>query len=264
MRLFYYPGCASQHLARDLHQAVEALFSALELEIAPLEDWNCCGAREVAGESPLVGLLLAARNLALVQEGRLIVTCSLCYHNLKLAEKELSRDRESLRQLNDLLAEEGLSYSPDSVRVSHLLEFLCEKDNLSRLVSEVKRSGLRTPVAPFYGCFLSRPFGLEAGLMEKLLDLSGFGVAANPLKHHCCGGHLPRTDSPVIKELCGRLIYSAGRAGARFLGVCCPVCRLNLELYGPEEGPRVLYVPQLLGLKLGLPPAALGLEDGEL
>ncbi len=211
MNLFYYPGCASQHLARDLHQAVEALFSALDLEVTPLEDWNCCGAREIAGYRPLVGWLLAARNLALVKEGKLITTCSLCYHNLKRAEKELQENGEALRQTNALLKEEGLQYSPGKVRVVHLLEFLCEKGTLSRLVSEVKGKAPRSRIAPFYGCFLSRPFGLEPGLMEKLLDLSGFEVIAHPLKHHCCGGHLPRTDSPVIKDLCGRLVYGGKR-----------------------------------------------------
>ncbi|MBX6424029.1 heterodisulfide reductase-related iron-sulfur binding cluster [Thermosulfurimonas sp. F29] len=262
MRIFYYPGCASQHLARELHRAVEALFMALELEISILEDWNCCGAREIARFPPTVGWFLATRNLALAEEGILITTCSLCYHNLKRTSRALQKYPEALQHINDILREEGLRYRPERLQILHLLEFLCKKENLARLVSEVKGRGEKIPVVSFYGCFLSRPFPLESGLMEKLLDISGFEVKPYSLAHYCCGGHLPRTDSPVIRELCTRLLLAAERTGARFMGVCCPVCKTNLEIYGPRKDLKVVYLPQLLGMRLGLPPAITGLEGG--
>jgi len=261
VKTFYYPGCASQHLARDLHRAVEALLAGLELEVEVLEDWNCCGAREVAGLPSTVGWFLAARNLALVEEGQLVATCSLCYHNLKKVARRLREDSRALERVNTVLREEGLILRPERVRVLHLLEFLGEREIFGRMLSELKGRGEGKRVAVFYGCFLSRPFSVEADLMERVLGLCGFEVVSYPLARYCCGGHLPRTDSPVIRRLCERLLYGARRSGAHFLAVCCPVCKTNLEVYGSRDGPEVVYLPRILAQRLGVFPPVPEMED---
>lgn len=260
MRVFYYPGCSSEHLARDFHLSVETLFSVLGIEIENLEDWNCCGAREIHDYQDLLGLSLAARNLALAEKGDLLVTaCSLCFFNLKRAEKILREDQDLLQKINTILGEADLSYHPGKVHILHLLEFLSIKEILSRLLKQIKGKD-KTSVVPYYGCFLSRPFPFDLFTMEKILRILGYEVKPFTLKSHCCGGHLPRTNSPIIQELCGRILLEAEMRGADFITVTCPVCKLNLEIYGFREGlPRIIYFTQLIGLRLGLPSSLLGL-----
>ncbi len=262
MRVFYYPGCSSEHLARDLHLAVETLWHTLEIPVEILPDWNCCGAREGYEAGEVIGLALAARNLALAQEASfLITTCSLCFYNLKRADILLRKDPQLLERVNLVLKEAGLQYHPGRIRPLHLLEFLSLKEILALLVKQVRPEN-GPSVVSYYGCFLSRPYGLDLLSMEKILQVCGYEVKPFTLKTHCCGGHLPRTDSPVIRQLCGRLFLEAEMRGANMIAVSCPVCKLNLELYGAREGgPQVVYFPQLLALSLGIPPALLGITE---
>ncbi len=60
----------------------------------------------------------------------------------------------------------------------------------------------------------------------------------------------------------------AREAGAECIAVACPLCQMNLDLrqadarkaHGDLPQTPVLYVTQLLGLALGLPPEDLGLR----
>ena len=259
MHLSYYPGCASYHLARSLDQTLEILFELWSWPVRRLEHGNCCGAREVSTASPRVRWFLAARNLALAGEGMLLVTCSLCYHNLRRAERELSRNAKELARLNRILAREGLQYDPSRVKVRHLLDFLWEKGPPSGLPQRTSSPGW--PVVAYYGCFLARPWPVARESFERVLELGGYRVCEFPLRQACCGGHLPRSDSPVIEGLCTRLLEGARAAGAEVLAVSCPACRSNLEIYGGDSGVRVLYFTELLALAQGVPPSYWGLAE---
>ncbi len=258
MKILYYPGCSSEHLARDLYLSIETLASSLGVELEVLSDWNCCGAREIEEAPEGVGLFLAARNLALAQGEELLVACSLCFHNLKRAQDLLRKEAGFRARIAELLKEEGLELSLKTPQILPLTEFLARLD-----LSKFRSAGFRgLPVAVYYGCFLSRPCPTDLEALEKALSAVGYPVVPTTLKSHCCGGHLPRTDSPVIKNLCQRLIFEAHQKGATGLAVACPVCKLNLEIYGGPSFP-VRYFTQYLGLALGLSPSWLGLPEEE-
>ncbi len=263
MRVFYYPGCSSQHLARDLHLSAKAIFEALEVSVEELPDWNCCGANEVCGEGDLVGLVLAARNMALVgRDSTVVTTCSLCRYNLRLAQEAMKRSQEVLESVNSALAEAHLKCDPGGVRILHLLEFLGEGRVLASLIKQLKREVPLT-VGVYYGCFLARPFPVEFSSAKKLLQMCGCRLKELELASHCCGGHLPRADSPVIKELSGRILAEAENKGVELVVVMCPVCKLNLELYAYEEGrPQVVFFTQLLAYAVGAPKSMLGSVAG--
>ncbi|QJA06162.1 hypothetical protein FVE67_04820 [Thermosulfurimonas marina] len=258
MHLYYFPGCAAYHLAHSMDQAVEALFELWSLPVKRLADWNCCGAREVSAKAPRVRWFLAARNLALAGEGIVLTGCSLCYHNLRRTEEELLQNEWELNQLNRVLAREGLRYDPSRVRVRHLLDFLVQKEVLSGVPRAT--SSPKWPVVAYYGCFLARPWPVSEGSLEKVLKLAGYRVKEFSLRESCCGGHLPRSDSPVIESLCRRLLQGAQAIGAEIVAVSCPACRSNLEIYGRVPGVRILYFSELLALAFGVPPSYLGLE----
>ncbi len=133
--------------------------------------------------------------------------------------------------------------------------------------------GLR--VAAYYGCLLSRPPEVVAfddpehpTVMDELVRATGAEAVDWPFKTECCGASLSVTRSGVVNRLGHRLLSMAHRAGAECIVTACTLCQMNLDFRQPEarkgkdpfpELP-VLYITQLLGLALGLPSKALGLD----
>jgi len=44
MNLGYYPGCALHGSSNDYEQSVRACLGALDVTLAEIDDWICCGA----------------------------------------------------------------------------------------------------------------------------------------------------------------------------------------------------------------------------
>lgn len=65
MRLAYYPGCSLESSSEAYDVSVRAVCELLEIDLEPLEDWNCCGATEASVLGRVAAYALAARNLAL-------------------------------------------------------------------------------------------------------------------------------------------------------------------------------------------------------
>ena len=109
--------------------------------------------------------------------------------------------------------------------------------------------------------------------MDELVAAAGAESVDWPFKTECCGASLSMTHSAVVSRLAHRLLCMAREAGADCLAVACPLCQVNLDLrqadagkaHGPLRPMPVLYVTQLLGLALGLPREALGIDalDGQ-
>jgi len=64
----YYPGCSMDGTGRAYGDSIEVVLPALDIGLAELEDWNCCGATEYLGISPLKSQALVGRNLALAEK----------------------------------------------------------------------------------------------------------------------------------------------------------------------------------------------------
>jgi heterodisulfide reductase subunit B len=81
----------------------------------------------------------------------------------------------------------------------------------------------------------------------------------------CCGASHMNTKMDVGLELVGAILKAA--QGADAIVTVCPMCQINLEGYQQKVskinrmdlGMTILYLPQLLGLAIGLPEESLGL-----
>ncbi len=101
MKVSYYPGCSLEGTAADYAASIAGVTPLLDLELAELEDWNCCGASAAHSINHQLSLELPARNLALARKTGLdlVVPCALCFNRLKAAEKaEPQSGRELVRQ----------------------------------------------------------------------------------------------------------------------------------------------------------------------
>lgn len=274
MKYFYYPGCSLEGSAREYDLSTRAAMGALGGELLELDDWSCCGASAAEPVSRLLSLALPARNLALAQKAGtkadFLVPCSACYLNLLRAEDVMSKDRKTADLVNRTLDVEGLSYA-GGIGIRHLLDVLANDIGPEGIAAKLKRpmSGLR--VAPYYGCQALRPYKVfddpeQPRSMEPILRTLGADVHAWSVGAKCCGAGLMTTKKDLALELVAEILDAAH--GADCIATVCPMCQMNLEigqkkLSGMKRkdlSVSVLYLPQLIGMGLGLAGKELGLE----
>jgi heterodisulfide reductase subunit B len=242
-------------------------------EITELEDWSCCGASAAEAQSRLLALALPARNLAIAEKmgvaRDLVVPCSACYLNLRKVAEKIRREPELLTALNTVLSADGLRLS-GGVRVRHLLDVLANDLGAQALRAKVARPLKGLTIAPYYGCQCLRPYKVfddpEAPRsMSPLITAAGATVHPWQMGARCCSASLMTAKPEVGLPLVAGILKAA--RGADAIATVCPMCQMNLEAFqskasrfaAEELTISVLYLPQLLGLALGLAEAELGL-----
>ena len=274
MKYTYYPGCSLEGTAREYDLSTRAALAALGVELVELPDWTCCGATAAESVSSLLALSLAARNLALAESDEnppdLLVPCSACYLNLKNAEIKAREDPQVRGRINEVLAADGRTWQ-GRVRVKHLLEVLSRDIGSQTIRGLVKNKLTGRRLAPYYGCQCLRPHAVfddpeEPTSMEPLIKALDAEVHDWGMGGRCCGASHMTTKPEVALELVEAILREA--VGADAIVTVCPMCQMNLEAYqdkvsrkaGQDLRITVLYLPQLIGLALGLPEEQLRIK----
>jgi heterodisulfide reductase subunit B2 len=276
MKYAYFPGCSLEATGIAYEESVKAIARPMGIELEEIPDWNCCGATAYLSVNEVLSFCLSARNLAQAAgTGAPVVTaCNACYTNLRKTEAYLA-EFPALKQKVDLaLAAGGLRYD-GGVVTKHFLQAIVEDVGWETVRSLVTAplTGLR--IAPYYGCQIARPYGIEDDkdnpmLLDRLLETLGATPVAFPMKTVCCGGSLMGTREEVALRLCRNLLLCAQQAEADCIAVLCPLCQINLDAfqdqinksYGTDFRIPILYFTQLVGLALGLSPISLGIQRG--
>jgi heterodisulfide reductase subunit B len=275
MRYAYYPGCSLEATGRPYEESAVAVAKVLEMELVELEDWNCCGATAYMSVNEVLSFSLTARNLcrAKATGDTLVTPCSACFTNLRKTEAYMAQFPEMKRKVNEALAEANLHYE-GGVVTKHFLQAVMEDVGVDEVKSHVRRplSGLR--VAPYYGCQIARPYGIEDDtdnptMLDTLLAAIGATPTYYPMKTFCCGGSLMGTRENVALRLCRNLLLCAQQDNAQCIAVTCPLCQLNLDAYqsainktyGTSFNLPIVYFTQLMGIAFGLDSKKLGLTQ---
>ncbi len=260
MKVSYYPGCSLEGTAVDYAESIAAVAPLLDVELAELEDWNCCGASAAHSISHALALDLPVRNLRIAaQAGRdLVVPCALCFSRLKFAEKALR-------------GPEGAAWGvrPESlVKVWDLLDYLTQPARLKALAKKVVRPLKGLKAVCYYGCLVARPPRVtdkedyeNPENMEALLRVLGAEPLDWSYKTDCCGAGLAVARPDIIDTLVQRLYDRALAAGADCFVVSCQMCQANLDLPQKRIGRKagrnyylpVFYFTELIGLASGHP-----------
>lgn len=265
----YFPGCSLHATAREFDESLRAVAPLLDLELAEIDDWACCGATSAHATNHLLSIALPARTLALAeaqQHKQVLAPCAACYSRLATARHELANDAGLAQRVGDVLQRPFAN----TVAVSSMAQVLHEL--VPTIKSRVKVPLQQLRVACYYGCLLVRPPHLCVGddaeqpcALEDIVAATGATAVRWNKRLDCCGGgfSLSRTDSVI--RLSRAIIDDAATAGADALVVACPMCQSNLDLrqraMGRATGPLpVLFVTQLVGLALGVVASSLGLE----
>ena len=279
MRYGYYPGCSLGCTARPYGTSTEAIVGLLGIELEEVEDWNCCGATEYFSLNKAAAYALVGRNLALASSQdnieQLTTPCNACYLNLKKTDYYMGKYPKLDKLTNEALAAGGLSYTPGSLRIRHLIDIIINDVGYDSLADKVVRPLTGVRLAPYYGCLITRPEISEEPLddfeqptfLDKLLATLGADVADYPLKTQCCGGHMTQIDTEAGHPLIHNLLQNANENNADAIVTLCPMCHLNLDAYQTHVIRHfdttfkipVLYFTQMIGLALGIEPKELGI-----
>ncbi len=256
MKVSFYPGCSLKGTAKDYAKSVLGCCEALGIELAELDDWNCCGATAAHSINEKAAIGLAARNLRIAaKEGlEMVVPCPLCYNRLKTAQRRLKEDPgQGGREQTGLM-------------VWDLANFMASEPVLDRIKSSLKRPLSGLAAVCYYGCMASRPPKITGELlyenpvsMERILSAIGVEVRDWSYKTDCCGASHLVARPDIVFTLVGNLYSQAKRAGARVIVVSCQMCQANLDLHqeeilgAPDPGEMipVLYFTELVGLAIG-------------
>lgn len=274
MNYLYYPGCSLTASAREYDLATRAIMSGMDAALTEIDAWTCCGASAAAPISHLLSLSLGARNLALAErmapEGQIMVPCSACYLNLKNAQEVLRNDSVGRERVNEVLSAVELTAS-GSVRVRHLLDVLSVDLGAARLTERISRPLTGLTVAPYYGCQCLRPYvefddPERPVSMRPLIEAIGAEVLEWEMGARCCGAALVSTQPDTGLKRVAAILKAA--KGADLIVTVCPMCQMNLDAWqsrashmaAEDLSITVLYLPQLLGLAMGLNADEIGLD----
>jgi heterodisulfide reductase subunit B len=262
----YFPGCTLSTTAIDYDASGRAVAAALGVDLAELDDWNCCGATFPLNTENVMDMLAPARILIAAEERETDVAalCAVCFNVLKRSDHFLRTHPEATRRLN-LFVEEG-DYT-GAVHVRHLLDIL--RDDVGwdavRARTTTPLKGMR--LAPYYGCLLLRPqaeMNLDdpeaPTILHDLIAALGAQPVSFPDQAECCGSYLLVSQPQATERLSGRVVDSARQAGAEMIVTACPLCQYNLseaQKHLPEEYRLpVVYFTQVMAAAFGLPEHA--------
>lgn len=271
MKIGYYPGCSLDATSREYGESVHAVCAELGLELAEIDDWNCCGATSAHSTNHLLSVALPARNLALAEASGLsevLAPCAACFNRLAVASHEIAHDADLAARMPALLERPFAN----TVKVRNILDVLRQfapaiREKAVRPLKDVK-------VACYYGCLLLRPPEVaqfddpeDPSSMEEVVSAAGATPVRWNRRLDCCGAAFSLSRKPSVLRLGAAILADAKAAGADCIAVACPLCHSNLdfrqkamEARGVHADLPILFLTEIVGLALGLEGKALGIE----
>lgn len=263
MEVSYYPGCSLHGMAAEYDESIQAVCRTLDIALAELDDWSCCGASSAHFLNDELAIRLPARNLAIAErEGReLLVPCAACFQRLKHADKALRED--AAHWIDE-------PYQ-GKTGIYHVNDFFDRPEWVEKIKQHVTRPLSGLAGVPYYGCLSQRPPKVTDApqpenpqSMDRLMRLIGMEVRPWSYKTDCCGASLPLTRPDLVRKLGGDLLEAAREAGAECLVTDCPLCQSNLDTQqadieaerGTSYSLPVFYLTELMALSFGHGTAA--------
>jgi heterodisulfide reductase subunit B len=279
MKFGLFLGCNIPARLSQYETSTRAILGRLGVELAGIEQFNCCG-------YPLRNIdyktfaLAAARNLALAEKNKvnILSLCKCCYGSLKKADHLLREDALLRQEINNILKKEYLEYRGD-VEVKHLLSLLYHDVGLGVIKEKIEKPFSGLNIAAHYGCHALRPSQVVAfddpvapAIFDQLVEVTGAESISWPTKLDCCGAPVWGINDDLSMDLTEKKLKDGKQSGAEYLCAACTYCQIQFDtvqkMICSSRGnnlnlPSVLY-PQLLGLSMGMDGKTLGLSMNQL
>lgn len=269
-------GCTIPVRGQNYEASTRKVARALGMELKHIPDFSCCG-YPMSSLDQQTAELMAARNLALAEkEGSDMCTiCTACTGVLTETAMELNEDENKRKEINALLAEIGLEYN-GTVKVKHFARILYEEVGIEKIAEKIvkKLEGLR--IAPHYGCHYLKPHEIYEGFdspenphtLDELIEVTGAESVDYVNKMRCCGGAVLAVDENVALNMSQEKLEQLKNLEVDAIGLICPFCSVMYESnqrkieskFETKYNIPVLYLPQILGLAMGMGKRELGLQ----
>jgi len=273
LKIGYYPGCALHGSSNDYEKSVQACCKALDVSLAELDDWVCCGASGAHMINKKLGTALPARNLGIAERDgidELLAPCPLCSMELIKANAKVTESEAFRKEISEIVELPVTG----TCRVLNLIQVF-QKIGVEKILEKAtqKLDGMKP--ACYYGCLLTRPPKTlqfddpeQPSSMETLLTALGAEPIDWNYKTECCGAGLTLADGKTVETLVGKILKNAKAHGATCMVTACPMCMVNLDMkqadtekrLGEKLGLPVYYLSDLVGLAIGLSKRALAID----
>jgi len=278
MKFSLFLGCTTPARARNYELSTRKVAEAFDIELVDCQDYVCCGFPMKAVNSRAC-LLMAARNLAAgEQQGLEICTvCSACTSVLTEVNEELKHDEALRAEVNGKLSQLDPPWQVEGkARVRHFARILLEDVGVEKIKEKVTKDLSALKIAPHYGCHYMKPSAVyerfddpeHPQTLDTIVEATGAQPIAYEDKTQCCGGAVLAVDQDVSFTITRRKLEHVKEAGADAIVLVCPFCSVmyddNQRTIATAAETKfdlpVLYLPQLIGLAMGLEPKELGLN----
>jgi heterodisulfide reductase subunit B len=270
-----YPGCMMPTEQYALELSLRETLPKLGVELVDLKGFSCCG-DPMKSVNQIMSLYLAARNIAIAEkEGLdLFIPCVQCHLSLTECKHILENNPTMYKRITTLLAEEGLTYN-GTISFVNTVDLLHDHIGVEELKKHVKKPLSDLKLATHYGCHLIRPSQIgrpddseNPQKMENILTALGAKPMYYPEKLDCCG-------APILANLPESALTKTGQKLQRIqeqqfdaMVTVCPWCHKMFDSRQQKAGETiavkldvpVVYLPQLLGVALGIDKKKLGFD----
>jgi succinate dehydrogenase / fumarate reductase cytochrome b subunit len=275
IRYGFYSGCCFQGADARFFDILKDVFAKIDVELELIEEAVCCGSGVIEERSELTSLAVNAKNMAHAEQMGLplYTPCSTCFNVISNAQKRLREEPEVLKQVNEILAEDGLEYK-GTCKITHTLWVVAQDVGLEKLKERITNplNGLR--VASYYGCHTRNPADIQGyessnnpTSMEEILEVLGVQIVDYDTKEDCCGYHLAWPNNSLNMQMTANVLEGAHKKDVDLMVTSCPLCFKSMDgtqakalaQTGKQFQLPVLFLPELIGLACGMSAAEMKL-----
>ncbi len=271
----YFPGCNLKTNAKGFEETAIAVSKKLSSELVEMPNWNCCGTVHTMTSDNIMKRIAPTRVLSRSRKhieeleespNQVVTLCSMCNSTLKIVNKEINDDEDTLVKINYQLEEDEETYEKD-MEVKHFLEILRDSVGYDEISKKVVKPLKGMKVSPYYGCMLLHPEEAKIDdeempdVLESLVESLGAELVMSPLFKYCCGSYHIVDQEDIVSSQVQKIVEAATRRGANSLVVACPLCAYNIDQQqkamakiSPSFRPiPVFYFTQLMAIAMGEP-----------
>jgi heterodisulfide reductase subunit B len=272
-----FMGCTIPARARNYELSSRAIAKKLGIEFVDEPEFFCCGF-PVKNADWMACALMAARNIAIAEKKGLDICClcSACTGVLAEVNEHLKHDEKLLAEVNEKLAKINPDYKIEGkVAVKHFARIIYEDAGIDKIKELAQKPLEMLKIAPHYGCHYLKPSDVhkwdnveDPQTLDELVRACGAESVQYRDKKFCCGGALLAFDQDTALSIGNHKLECIKESGADAITLICPFCAVTYDdnqrtieaKFEKEYKIPVLYLPQVIGLSMGISPKELGMQ----
>ena len=266
-----YPGCLVCYRFPEYEISSIIVLNTLNVQTHLLEKSVCCGSF-LQGESE-DWLYMTAYNLALAEAKHMdiITLCGGCTNVFRRFQHQCGQEPKWMERVNERLYPMGLEFH-NTVHVCHILEYLYQQIDT---LAETIKNKITFKAAMVNPCQVFRPQEImkvdnldDPQMMRRLCSLAGSEIISYSQENQCCGSSVSLADKELGNRIANKRLVELEEHQVDVMITACGNCqllldRLQKEYYTGKPIPG-LFLPQLLGLAMGISAEALKIRSPQV